>query len=68
MTDLDIEFDQFGAEHAFLAILPLARAHRLTVYDALYLELAQRRGLSLATFDSQLAAAAAAVGVEVLTA
>ena len=40
------------------AALQLARDHRLTVYDAVYLELAVRRRLPLLTFDSQLAAAA----------
>ena len=44
-------------------VLGLARAHRLTVYDALYLELALRRAASLATIDGPLAAAAAARGV-----
>jgi predicted nucleic acid-binding protein len=38
--------------------LQLARAHRLSVYDAVYLELALRRRLPLVTFDNQLAAAA----------
>ena len=38
--------------------LQLARDHRLTVNDAVYLELAVRRRLPLLTFDSQLAAAA----------
>lgn len=44
----------------------LARAHRLTVYDALYLEAAIRRGLPLATLDRDLRTAAHAVGVSVL--
>ena len=44
----------------------LARAHRLTVYDALYLETAIRRGLPLATLDRDLRKAARAAGVEVL--
>lgn len=39
-----------------------ARAHRLTIYDAAYLELATRRRLPLATLDTRLAAAAAAQG------
>lgn len=34
------------------AALPLARRHRLSVYDATYLELAHRRALPLASFDS----------------
>jgi predicted nucleic acid-binding protein len=36
------------------AILRLARTHRLSVYDAAYLELAQREGLPLATQDADL--------------
>jgi predicted nucleic acid-binding protein len=44
-------------------ILPLARAHRLTAYDAAYLELAGREGLPLATNDEDLKAAARAAGV-----
>ena len=39
-------------------VLTLARRHRLTVYDAAYLELAVREALPLATLDTQLAAAA----------
>ncbi len=41
------------------AVLRLARAHRLSVYDAAYLELAQREGLPLATLDGELRRAAA---------
>lgn len=46
--------------------LDLARAHRLTVYDALYLETAIRRALPLATLDDDLRKAARATGVTVL--
>jgi len=48
------------------AILNLAREHRLTFYDAAYLDLALRRGLTLATLDGRLAEAARAVGVRLL--
>lgn len=41
----------------------LAARHRLTVYDAVYLELALRRALPLATQDKALLAAMAAAGV-----
>jgi predicted nucleic acid-binding protein len=41
-------------------VLSLARAYRLSVYDAVYLELAQRKGLPLATLDNALMAAARA--------
>ena len=43
--------------------LDLARAHGLTVYDAMYLEAAIRRGLPLATLDRDLKKAARAAGV-----
>ena len=42
----------------------LAQAHSLTVYDAAYLELAQRTGFELASKDAALCAAAAALGVK----
>lgn len=44
------------------AILSLARRHRLTAYDAAYLELALREGVPLATLDQALARAAATEG------
>jgi predicted nucleic acid-binding protein len=44
-------------------ILPLARAYRLSAYDAAYLELAIREGLPLATLDDDLRHAAAGAGV-----
>ena len=43
----------------------LARRHRLSVYDASYLELARRDGISLATLDNALVAAAPSVGVTI---
>lgn len=43
--------------------LVLAQTHRLSYYDAAYLELAQRRGSLLATLDRDLRAAAGAAGV-----
>ena len=46
-------------------VLALARAHKLTAYDATYLELAIRTGATLYTFDQQLAAAARAAGVKI---
>ena len=47
----------------FDAAMQLARTHRLTFYDALYLELAKRRNAQLATLDNSLATAAANEGV-----
>ena len=47
-------------------MLTLARAHRLTAYDASYLELALRLGAPLATLDRALAAAARTTGAPLL--
>jgi predicted nucleic acid-binding protein len=44
-------------------ILALARHHALSSYDASYLELAQRLGAALASFDRQLNRAASSIGV-----
>jgi predicted nucleic acid-binding protein len=44
----------------------LARKHDLTVYDAVYLELAMRNGSALATLDAKLAAATRAENVACL--
>jgi predicted nucleic acid-binding protein len=49
-------------------VFSLARHHRLTFYDAAYLELAQRERLPLATLDDELAAAAHTEGVALVAA
>lgn len=46
-------------------VLDLARRHTLTVYDAAYLDLAQRKNLPLATLDTALSASAHAAGIAV---
>ena len=48
------------------AVLKLARAHRLSVYEASYLELALREAISIATLDDQLATAAVAEGADII--
>ena len=63
LSRLPIRLDH-GPDEA--SVLGLARRHRLTVYDAAYLELALREGVSLATLDDALAAAAKAENVPVL--
>ena len=47
------------------AIGGLAERHRLSAYDAAYLELAKRQGFSMATLDRDLVQAAAVEGVVV---
>ncbi|MGC1779413.1 MAG: hypothetical protein WBB34_15860 [Xanthobacteraceae bacterium] len=48
------------------ALTQIARRHRLTVYDACYLELVLRKGLALATLDAALAVAARAETVQLI--
>lgn len=62
---LGIEIDRTPDE---TAILTLARRHRLTAYDAAYLELSLRLNLPLATLDRDLGDAALRDGVTLLTA
>lgn len=63
LRDLPIALDDETAAQAWSAIVQLAERHHLTVYDAAYLELAQRRGLPLASLDQELRAAADVAGV-----
>jgi predicted nucleic acid-binding protein len=63
LSALPIALDGESAFRAFDRILNLARSHRLTAYDAAYLELAVRRRLPLGTLDNDLKKAAAAAGV-----
>jgi predicted nucleic acid-binding protein len=63
---LPISVDQPSTASAWHDTLALARSHRLTSYDAAYLELALRRGLPLASRDQALQAAARAEGVPLL--
>ena len=67
LSALPIAVDGETPFRAFDPILNLARTHKLTSYDAAYLELAVRRGLPLATLDSDLEKAAQAVGVTIYT-
>jgi predicted nucleic acid-binding protein len=47
-------------------VLDLARKHRLTVYDAVYLDLALQQALPLATRDKDIRRAARSAGVELI--
>jgi predicted nucleic acid-binding protein len=61
---LQIETDEEVSALCWSHIYPLAAQHRLTIYDATYLELALRLSLPLATLDKALIAAAAREGVK----
>lgn len=60
---LSFDIDPGGFDTVWGAAYPLSVRHGLTLYDALYLELALRLNLPLATFDGALRRAAEAEGV-----
>ena len=64
---LPVEIEFVSAGRVWDAVLTLADQHGLSVYDAMYLELALRMQLPLATLDRRLAAAAIAAGIDVPT-
>jgi predicted nucleic acid-binding protein len=63
LAGLPIQQDHEAEE---TSLLRLARQHRLTVYDAAYLELALRENLALATLDTELAKAASVENVTLI--
>lgn len=63
---LGIEQDDQAPNRAFTYLLTLCRRHRLTSYDAIYLDLAVRRNLPLATLDDDLRKAAKKLGIRLL--
>jgi predicted nucleic acid-binding protein len=58
LAALPIVADPETSARAWRETIELAQRHRLTLYDAAYLELSLRRGLPLATFDAALRRAA----------
>lgn len=62
----DLEVDQDGPGRAFNHVLDLCREHRLTAYDAMYLDLAIRKRLPLATLDDELRKAAKRANIPLL--
>lgn len=66
LSKYDITIDPETDSFAWTTTLQLADRYRLTLYDAAYLELAQRQHLPLATLDQSLRTAATAAGVELL--
>ena len=63
---LDITTDDHTDVHAWGETLSVADRFQLTVYDAAYLELAQRRNLPLATLDHELRVAAKSLGLHLM--
>jgi predicted nucleic acid-binding protein len=63
---LGIERDDEAPNRAFTYLLALCRKHQLTSYDAIYLDLAVRHNLPLATLDEDLRKTAKKLGVRLL--
>lgn len=66
LETLELEVDVESPVRAFAHLLPVCRAHGLTSYDAVYLDLVTRRRLPLATLDVDLRAAAKSLGIATL--
>lgn len=62
---LELPDEYAGLVESAVASFDLACRHRSTVYDMLYLSLAQKRGATLITADRRLAHLARALGVPV---
>ena len=64
LRELPVSIDHDAASIAFTTLVELASQHNLTIYDAVYLELASRRALPLATNDKRLREAARRSGID----
>ena len=65
LENLPIHVDPLTSRQSFNRTLVLARAYKLSSYDAAYLELAMREGLPLATLDKSLIKAAKKADVDI---
>ena len=65
LENLPITVDTLTANQVFGHTMSLAKAYRLTSYDAAYLELALRESLPLATLDKDLLKAARRSDIEI---
>jgi predicted nucleic acid-binding protein len=63
LSDLPIQIEPPRPVVAWSALLAFAVQHRLTVYDAAYLELAARFDLPLATLDRDMQNAARSLNI-----
>ena len=65
LSQLPIFTDEIAIASRRDSVMHLARQHRLSAYDATYLDLALRNGSALATFDDTLASAMRRAGGKV---
>jgi predicted nucleic acid-binding protein len=65
LENLPLHVDPLTANQSFGRVMALARAYKLSSYDAAYLELAIREGLPIATLDKDLLKASKKADVEI---
>lgn len=68
LFQLPLFVENENPEKTMKDLLGLARSHRLSSYDAAYLDLAMKKGFPLATLDEKLRQAAASTSVPIWTA
>ncbi len=66
LDGLRIDIEATPSSRLLTVVLPLARSTGLAIYDAAYVDLAQRLALPLATKDRRMAEAAASLGIPLL--
>jgi len=66
LSELPISVDQEPPERMTKEIFALAREHKLSTYDASYLDLAMKKGIPIATLDNRLISAAKRSNVSIM--
>ena len=66
LSELPISVDQEPPERTIKEIFALAREHKLSTYDASYLDLAMKKGIPIATLDNRLISAAKRSNVSIM--
>jgi predicted nucleic acid-binding protein len=66
LSELPISVDQEPPERTIKEIFALAREHKLSTYDASYLDLAMKKGIPIATLDGRLISAAKRSNVSIM--
>ena len=66
LSELPISVDQEPPERTIKEIFALAREHKLSTYDASYLDLAMKKGIPIATLNDRLISAAKRSNVSIM--
>jgi len=66
LDTLEIEVDVEAHNRSFSDLIPLCRTHGITSYDAVYLDVAIRHRLPLASLDDDLRRSAKTLGIKLL--